>query len=179
MANLARLDTAHPTVIDRSPLSLRHMVRVELVTVDFRRQTPISGNPVWAVVERYEGRLVKICGTADDLTELVTLARAAAWNYGATFTPVHPSALAGLGAPGTLTENAECVYDPELHVGPAGGESAEDKAAREAVARDVCASCPARLVCGIYALKARPTSGVWAGMTVAEINTAAELREVA
>uniref|UniRef100_UPI001BDCDB5C WhiB family transcriptional regulator n=1 Tax=Sphaerisporangium fuscum TaxID=2835868 RepID=UPI001BDCDB5C len=128
---------------------------------------------------RYEGRLVKVCGTAEDPADLVTLARAAAWSYGATFTAAHPSALATLGAPGTLAENAECVYDPELHVGPEGGEPAEEKAAREAVAREVCASCPARLLCGIYAMKVRPISGVWAGMTAAEIDAEADSREVA
>ncbi|MFC4588635.1 WhiB family transcriptional regulator [Sphaerisporangium corydalis] len=144
------------------------------MTAELHRRTSISGSPVWAAVERYEGRLVKVCGTAEDAADLVTLARAAAWTYGAAFTPVHPSALAIAGAPGVLAENAECVYDPELHVGPKGGESAEDQAAREAVAREVCAPCPARLVCGIYALKVRPDSGVWAGMTPAEIDAEAE-----
>ncbi|MEO3807882.1 WhiB family transcriptional regulator [Sphaerisporangium sp. B11E5] len=168
MTETVPISTGKLTSAERA--SLRHTVAVELVTADLRRQTRISGNRLWAAVERYEGRLVKIYGTADDPADLVTLARAAAHGYGATFTPAHPSALATLGAPGALAENAECVYDPDLHVGPAGDESADEKAARESVARDVCASCPARLVCGIYALKVRPASGVWAGMTADEIN---------
>lgn len=66
---------------------------------------------------------------------------------------------------------AECVYDPELHVGPYNTiESAEQRAARESVARDVCATCPALLSCGLYALKVRPTSGIWAGRTPTELD---------
>uniref|UniRef100_UPI001BDD5FAF hypothetical protein n=1 Tax=Sphaerisporangium fuscum TaxID=2835868 RepID=UPI001BDD5FAF len=52
--------------------SRRHTVGVELVTPELRRQTYIMGNPTWAAVERYEGRLVKVCGTAEDPADLVT-----------------------------------------------------------------------------------------------------------
>ncbi|TYB55101.1 hypothetical protein FXF51_46425 [Nonomuraea sp. PA05] len=64
----------------------------------------------------------------------------------------------------------ECTYDPELHTGPRLTiESTEERAAREGVAREVCATCPALLLCGLYALETRPTSGIWAGRTSTEI----------
>ena len=77
------------------------------------------------------------------------------------------------------TPLAECVYDPELHVGPYDTiESAEQRTAREDVARDICTSCPALLRCTLYAMKARPKSGIWAGWTPAEITAyAVELDE--
>lgn len=65
----------------------------------------------------------------------------------------------------------ECAYDPELHVGPRGTiETAEQRAAREQVAREVCASCPARRSCERYALTVRPSAGIWAGHTAREIS---------
>ncbi|MER6950438.1 WhiB family transcriptional regulator [Nonomuraea sp. NPDC000554] len=74
----------------------------------------------------------------------------------------------------------ECTYDPELHVGPRLTiETTAERAAREAVAREVCASCPALFLCGLYALEARPTSGIWAGRTPAELATEVEDREAA
>ncbi|MEU0570867.1 WhiB family transcriptional regulator [Nonomuraea sp. NPDC005983] len=74
------------------------------------------------------------------------------------------------------TPLAECVYDPELHVGPSGTiEAAEERAAREDVARDVCAACPALLYCGWYAMETHPTSGVWAGRTPADVDDLDEL----
>ncbi|MEW9527300.1 WhiB family transcriptional regulator [Microbispora sp. NPDC049125] len=75
----------------------------------------------------------------------------------------------------------ECAYDPELHTGPRDRiETAEERAAREAVAREVCEDCPARLFCTTYTLAVRPTSGVWAGMTAADIaGESAGLRVVA
>ncbi|WP_158578668.1 WhiB family transcriptional regulator [Spongiactinospora rosea] len=64
----------------------------------------------------------------------------------------------------------ECVYDPDLHTGPRGViEPPGDRAAREAVAREVCAACPALEVCGRYAARVRPTSGIWAGRTPTEL----------
>jgi transcription factor WhiB len=66
-----------------------------------------------------------------------------------------------------------CLCDPELFTGPAGiepeDEPADDRAARIAVAREVCASCPVRLACLAYALRTRPAAGVWAGFTADEI----------
>ncbi|MFI7438344.1 WhiB family transcriptional regulator [Nonomuraea indica] len=65
----------------------------------------------------------------------------------------------------------ECTYDPELHVGPRRtSETAEQRAAREQVAREVCAECPARRLCELYALRVRPSSGIWAGRTATEIS---------
>jgi hypothetical protein len=61
-----------------------------------------------------------------------------------------------------------CLVDPELFEG-LSTESAEDRAAREAVARDVCAECPARRLCLIHALATRPDSGIWAGLTAQEL----------
>ena len=66
-----------------------------------------------------------------------------------------------------------CLCDPELFTGPADiepeNEPPEDRAARIAVAREVCASCPVRLPCLAYTLRTRPAAGVWAGFTPEEI----------
>jgi hypothetical protein len=66
-----------------------------------------------------------------------------------------------------------CMCDPELFTGPADiepeDEPAADRAARIAVAREVCASCPVRLACLAYTLRTRPDAGVWAGFTSEEI----------
>ncbi|MDA8321833.1 MAG: WhiB family transcriptional regulator [Actinomycetota bacterium] len=75
-----------------------------------------------------------------------------------------PAALRDL----VLAEDPPCLLDPELHSGTSG-ESPEDEAARVAVAREVCASCPARLPCRAFALLTRPQSGVWAGLTADQI----------
>ncbi|MEV4888755.1 WhiB family transcriptional regulator [Nonomuraea sp. NPDC055795] len=64
----------------------------------------------------------------------------------------------------------ECTYDPDLHIGPRFAiETTEERAVREAVARDICATCPARTACGLYAAEVRPTGGIWAGRTSAEV----------
>jgi hypothetical protein len=72
-----------------------------------------------------------------------------------------------------LTGDPGCVCDPELFTGPADiepeDEAPEDRAARVAVAREVCASCPVRLACLAYTLRTRPAAGVWAGYTPEEI----------
>jgi WhiB family redox-sensing transcriptional regulator len=66
-----------------------------------------------------------------------------------------------------------CICDPKLFTGPADiepeDEPADDRAARIAVAREVCASCPVRLACLAYTLRTRPAAGVWAGFTPEEI----------
>lgn len=87
---------------------------------------------------------------------------------------VHPSR-------GALAEGAECVYDPELHTGPAGAESPIERAARQEVAREVCSACPVLPRCLAYALAAAPTTGVWAARTAQELTAAAPgvLAEVA
>ncbi len=72
-----------------------------------------------------------------------------------------------------LAGDPGCVCDPELFTGPANAESdtepLEDRSARVAVAREVCASCPVRLACLAYTLRTRPAAGVWAGFTAEEI----------
>ncbi len=72
-----------------------------------------------------------------------------------------------------LAGDPGCVCDPELFTGPADtepeNEPPEDRAARIAVAREVCALCPVRLACLAYALRTRPAAGVWAGFTPDEI----------
>jgi hypothetical protein len=72
-----------------------------------------------------------------------------------------------------LAGDPGCVCDPELFTGPTGtepeDEPPEDRAARIAVAREVCASCPVRLACLAYTLRTRPAAGVWAGFTADEI----------
>jgi hypothetical protein len=76
-----------------------------------------------------------------------------------------------------LTGDPSCLCDPELFTGPADiepeDEPAEDRAARVAVAREVCASCPVRLACLAYTLRTRPAAGVWAGFTPEEITALA------
>jgi Transcription factor WhiB len=66
-----------------------------------------------------------------------------------------------------------CVCDPELFTGPAGiepeAEPPEEQAARIEVARQICAVCPVRRPCLVYALRTRPAAGVWAGFTPEEI----------
>ena len=67
-----------------------------------------------------------------------------------------------------LLDGAACRFDPELHDGPADPETAEQSAAREDVAKDVCRSCPVLAICETYTTRVRPVSGVWAGYTAAE-----------
>jgi WhiB family transcriptional regulator, redox-sensing transcriptional regulator len=71
-----------------------------------------------------------------------------------------------------LAGDPGCLLDPELFTGPCvfGDESPEDEAARVAVAREVCASCPVRLPCLAHTLRSRPEAGVWAGFTAEEID---------
>ncbi|MEV6864059.1 WhiB family transcriptional regulator [Streptosporangium subroseum] len=70
-----------------------------------------------------------------------------------------------------LAEGAHCGYDPQLHTGPDAftDESPDDQAAREQVAREVCAECPVRALCLDRALTLRPETGVWAGLLADEI----------
>lgn len=66
-----------------------------------------------------------------------------------------------------------CLCDPELFTGPVGidpeAEPADEKAARLEAARDICCACPVRVACLAYALRTRPTAGVWAGLTADEL----------
>jgi hypothetical protein len=76
-----------------------------------------------------------------------------------------------------LAGDPGCVCDPELFTGPTDtepeNEPPEDRSARIAVAREVCASCPVRLACLAYSLRTRPAAGVWAGFTTDEITALA------
>ena len=67
-----------------------------------------------------------------------------------------------------LNGDPSCLVDPELFTGP-DEESSADRAVREAVAREMCESCPVRRPCLAYALLIRPTAGIWAGLTAPEI----------
>ncbi|WP_289007941.1 WhiB family transcriptional regulator [uncultured Thermomonospora sp.] len=91
---------------------------------------------------------------------------------------VHPSDLSTEDLRDALIDGAECQYDPELHTGPDAftDESDEDRAVREEVAMQVCASCPVRLECFEYALRIEPEHGIWAGFTAAEITELADAR---
>ncbi|MEV4081551.1 WhiB family transcriptional regulator [Nonomuraea fuscirosea] len=72
----------------------------------------------------------------------------------------------------------ECTYDPELHTGPDADEPELERAARESVAREVCATCPALELCRRYAVQVRPALGIWAGLTAAEIDAYAQITEL-
>ncbi len=76
------------------------------------------------------------------------------------------------GTPVALADGALCGADPELHTGPDAftDEPADEREAREQVAKEVCADCPGRALCLTRALSVRPESGVWAGLTAEEIS---------
>ncbi|MFG1997706.1 WhiB family transcriptional regulator [Spirillospora sp. NPDC048911] len=82
-----------------------------------------------------------------------------------------------------LIDQAECLSLPELHDGPnnPASETIEDRAAREEVARQVCAECPVRALCDEYAFRTLPKRGIWAGYHADEITemAARNLGEVA
>lgn len=95
-----------------------------------------------------------------------------------THRPTHPSRMsldeieATWHLEGGETPLPECTYDPDLHTGPRLAiETSQERAAREAVAREVCAACPALMLCRQYAHQARPTSGIWAGRLAVEMKT--------
>jgi WhiB family transcriptional regulator, redox-sensing transcriptional regulator len=80
-----------------------------------------------------------------------------------------------------VLSGAECLYDPYLHTGPDvfEHEPKAERLAREAVAKDVCAGCTVTAACLGYALRTRPTCGIWAGLTAAEIGALADITEAA
>lgn len=86
---------------------------------------------------------------------------------------VHPSKLPLADLRSARLAGAECLFDPELHDGPdplTTIEHPDARAAREDVAREVCASCPARESCREYAARVGPKAGIWAGLTALEID---------
>ncbi|GGT58192.1 WhiB family transcriptional regulator [Actinomadura citrea] len=78
-------------------------------------------------------------------------------------------ALAGVDLRGMPITGAQCRFDPDLHTGPDGDESPDERAARELVAAEVCQTCPLRGACLELATRVRPEYGVWAGLTPAEL----------
>ncbi|MEO3853659.1 WhiB family transcriptional regulator [Acrocarpospora sp. B8E8] len=105
-----------------------------------------------------------------------------------THRPAHPSRMSLTEVEATWrvdgdTPLPECTYDPELHTGPRFTiETPAERTAREDVAREVCAACPARALCEQYARKVRPASGIWAGRTATEftpLSSPRGVREVA
>lgn len=90
---------------------------------------------------------------------------------------IHPSKLPLSDLWDERLSGAECLFDPELHDGPQTTiEHPDARAAREDVAREVCASCPVRDACLAYALRVRPRRGVWAGRTADEIGRLSDTR---
>ncbi|MUN35484.1 WhiB family transcriptional regulator [Actinomadura litoris] len=85
------------------------------------------------------------------------------------------AALAGVDLRGEPITGAQCRFDPELHTGPDGEETSDERAARELVAREVCESCPLRGACLELAMRIRPEYGVWAGFTATELATLSDL----
>ncbi|MDL4777594.1 WhiB family transcriptional regulator [Actinomadura xylanilytica] len=85
---------------------------------------------------------------------------------------VQPSSLPLPDLRDECLEDAECLFDPELHNGPdpaAGDEHPDVRTAREDIAKDICATCPAQVACLEYAIRVRPVRGIWAGLTADEI----------
>ncbi|WP_433467000.1 WhiB family transcriptional regulator [Spirillospora sp. CA-128828] len=88
------------------------------------------------------------------------------------------AALTGVDLRGKPVTGAQCRFDPELHTGPDGDESPDERAAREAVAAEVCESCPLRAQCFELAMQIRPEHGVWAGFTAPELAILADLSDL-
>lgn len=78
-----------------------------------------------------------------------------------------------------LGADPACLVDPVLFTGPdEDDETADDRAVREAVARQMCGECPARRPCLAYALLIRPDAGIWAGLTATEVVDLADAASV-
>ena len=91
----------------------------------------------------------------------------------------HPSRLTTPDLRDECLDGADCLFDAELHDGPDPDDRVEHpdaRAAREDVAKDVCATCPVQLACLEYAIRTRPNTGVWAGLTAEEITDLATAR---
>ena len=58
--------------------------------------------------------------------------------------------------------------DPDLFVGPLD-EPEDDRSAREAAAKAICARCPVQSACLSFALDTGQQDGVWAGCNAAEL----------
>jgi WhiB family redox-sensing transcriptional regulator len=62
------------------------------------------------------------------------------------------------------TADRRLFFDPE-------GESPKPRAARERAAKEVCAWCPVRRECLIFALATPERYGIWGGLTARERTT--------
>ena len=59
-------------------------------------------------------------------------------------------------------------HDPTLFFGPNRFEPKRERLAREAAAKEVCATCPALEACRDYALRNGEVYGVWGGLGEAD-----------
>ena len=84
---------------------------------------------------------------------------------------VHPSKLSFSSREALGFTEAQCLYDPELHTGPANGESPGEKEARLLVAVEVCRSCPLLRRCLARAVAGTPEAGVWAMVDAETLRT--------
>lgn len=70
---------------------------------------------------------------------------------------------------GTWWDGAACRgQDASVFFAPSYFEKREEKLAREAIAKSICARCPVRLECLEYALATREPHGVWGGLNEME-----------
>lgn len=81
---------------------------------------------------------------------------------------------------GSWQEDAACHgADTTLFFAPNYFERREEKEAREAQAKRICAGCSVREPCLAYALSTRDPHGVWGGLNEAERRRLLRAREVA
>lgn len=93
----------------------------------------------------------------------------------------HPSKLTTPDLRDECLDGAQCLFDTELHDGPDPADRIEHpdaRIAREDVAKDICATCPVQFACLEYAIRTKPASGVWAGLTAEEVAQLADQRTV-
>ena len=67
--------------------------------------------------------------------------------------------------------------DAEMFFAPNYFERKEEKEAREAQAKDICARCPVREECLEYALRNREPHGIWGGLNESERKSLIRSRE--
>lgn len=66
-------------------------------------------------------------------------------------------------------DRALCRWeDPNLFFPPQTPEAKEEKLAREAKAKEICARCPVNASCLRYALDTREPFGIWGGLNETE-----------
>lgn len=67
--------------------------------------------------------------------------------------------------------------DAEMFFAPNYFERKEEKEAREAQAKSICAGCPVRAECLEYALRNREPHGIWGGLNESERKALIRSRE--